>query len=198
LSSFLFTVSEAKCVNPAIRDFSNTGNPVIFRRMESHEVLKRALRKTSPKAVASELGISLSLVYKWAEKPLEDGSGSRNPLDRLQKIIELSEDVGIVEWVCRQNGGHFVRDPNVDGHQFPHVLPATQEIISQFSSLLSRISEAALDHSVTKDESKEIREIWDKLKSYAEGFVRCCEKGDFEQMVQIPPPSKGPERLAVQ
>ncbi len=166
--------------------------------MESHEVLKRALRKTSPKAVAAELGISLSLVYKWAEKPLDDGSGSRNPLDRLQKVIELSGDMGIVEWVCRKNGGHFVADPEVDGHEIQHVMPATQEIISQFSGLLSEISEAAVDHSVTKGEASEIRERWDKLKSYAEGFVRCCENGDFERMSRIPSPSQGPERLPVE
>ena len=162
--------------------------------MESHEVLKRALRKTSPKAVAAELGISLSLVYKWAEKPLDDGSGSRNPLDRLQKVIDLSGDVGIVDWLCRQNGGHFIRDPEIDDLDLRHVLPATQEIISQFSNLLNRISEAAMDHSVTKDEASEIREIWDKLKSYAESFVRSCERGDFEQMVQIPPPPQVSKR----
>lgn len=155
------------------------------------------MKKTSPKAVAAELGISLSLVYKWAEKPSDDGSGSRNPLDRLQKVIDLSEDAGIVEWLCRQNGGHFVRDPEVAGQDIPHVLPATQEIISQFSDLLSQISDAAMDHSITKAEAKEIRAIWDKLKSYAEGFVRCCEKGDFEKMAHIPRPSQGPERLEV-
>lgn len=166
--------------------------------MESHEVLRRALRKTSPKAVAAELGISLSLVYKWAEKPSDDGSGSRNPLDRLQKVIDLSGDAGIVEWLCRQNGGHFVRDPEIGENDIQHVLPATQEIISQFSDLLSQISDAAVDHSITKEEAKDIREIWDKLKSYAEGFVRCCEKGDFEKMAHIPPPSKGPKRLEVE
>ncbi|MBK1883899.1 hypothetical protein JIN85_15885 [Luteolibacter pohnpeiensis] len=166
--------------------------------MESHDVLKRALRKTSPKAVAAELGVSLSLIYKWAERPSDDGSGSRNPMDRLQKIIELSGDHGIVDWMCRRNGGHFVLDPDVAGHDIRHVLPATQEIISQFSDLLSQISDAAVDHSITKEEAKDIRECWDKLKSYAEGFVRCCESGDFEQMMHIPPPSKGPTRLAVE
>jgi len=64
--------------------------------MESHEVLRNAFAKTSPKAVAADLGISLSLVYKWAERQSEDGSGSRNPLDRLLKIIELSGDTGII------------------------------------------------------------------------------------------------------
>lgn len=150
--------------------------------MESHEVLRRALRKTSPKAVASDLGVSLSLVYKWAEKPSEDGSGSRNPLDRLLQIIDLSGDTGITEWLCRQQGGHFVKDPDVNGQQIDHVLPATQEIIGQFSDLLNQISDAAADHSVTPQEADEIRQCWDKLKSYAEAFVRSCEAGDFHTM----------------
>jgi hypothetical protein len=150
--------------------------------MESHEVLRRALRKTSPKAVAADLGVSLSLVYKWAEKPSEDGSGSRNPLDRLLQIIELSGDTGIVEWLCREQGGHFIKDPDVNGHRVEHILPATQEIICQFSDLLTEISDAAEDHSVTPTEADEIRQCWDKLKSYAEAFVRSCEAGDFHTM----------------
>ena len=48
--------------------------------------------------------------------------------------------------------------------------------------MLTRISQAALDNSITPDEAEEIRLCWDKLKSYAEGFVRCCEEGDFELM----------------
>ena len=155
--------------------------------MESHEVLKRALRKTTPKAVASELGVSLSLVYKWAEKPSDFGSGSKNPLDRLLQIIELSGDNGIVDWLCRQQGGHFVKDPDVSGHQNEHILPATQEIIGQFSDLLNEISDAADDHSVTSEEAVDIRQVWDKLKSYAEGFVRACENGDYKNMGRIPP-----------
>ncbi len=155
--------------------------------MESHEVLKQAMRKTTPKAVASELGVSLSLVYKWAEKPTDFGSGSRNPLDRLLQIVELSGDTGIVEWLCRQQGGHFVRDPDVAGHQTNHILPATQEIIGQFSDLLNEISDAADDLSVTHEEAVAIRQVWDKLKSYAEGFVRACEKGDYRTMTRVPP-----------
>jgi hypothetical protein len=164
--------------------------------MESHEVLRNAFAKTSPKAVASDLGISLSLVYKWAEKQSEDGSGSRNPLDRLLKIIELSGDPGIIEWLCQQNGGYFVRNPKSFCEKGYQVLPATNEIISQFSSLLHKISAAAIDHSITAKEAKEIRECWDKLKSYAEGFVRCCEEGDYDQLLHIPKPSEGPPRYA--
>jgi hypothetical protein len=166
--------------------------------MESHEVLRNAFAKTSPKAVASDLGISLSLVYKWAEKQSEDGSGSRNPLDRLIKIIELSEDLRIVEWLCQQTGGYFVRNPKSSCQKGFQVLPATNEIVGQFSVLLQQISTAALDHSISKKEAKEIRECWDKLKSYAEGFVRCCEEGDYDEMMQIPKPSEGPPRYVAQ
>lgn len=147
--------------------------------MESHEVLREAFQKTTPKAVAAELGVSLSLVYKWTERPTEDGTGSRNPLDRLRTIVELSGDTGIVEWLCRTQGGHFVKDPEVGGEKVPQVLPATQEIIGQFSDLLARISDAADDHSVTRDEAKSIRRCWDRLKSYAEAFVRACEREEF-------------------
>ena len=165
--------------------------------MESHEVLRNAFAKTSPKAVASDLGISLSLVYKWAEKQSEDGSGSRNPLDRLMKIVELSADLRIIEWLCQQTGGYFVRNPKSSCQKGFQVLPATNEIVGQFSALLQQISTAALDHSISKKEAKEIRECWDKLKSYAEGFVRCCEEGDYDQMMEIPKPSEGPPRYTV-
>lgn len=154
--------------------------------MESHDVLRNALRKTTPKAVAAELGVSLSLVYKWAEKPAGEGTGSKNPLDRLQQIIELSGDTGIVEWLCSKQGGHFVKDPDVSHVQVDHVLAATQEIIRHFSDLLNQISDATEDHSVTKSEASDIRRQWDRLKSHAEAFVRACENGDFQTMRRLP------------
>jgi hypothetical protein len=164
--------------------------------MESHEVLRRAFDKTSPKAIAADLGISLSLVYKWAERQSDDGSGSRNPLDRLLKIIELSGDLQIIEWLCQQHGGYFVRNPGGKLEKVEEVLPATNEIVSQFSDLLQQIATAAFDHSINAKEASDIREVWDKLKSYTEGFVRCCEEGDYDQMLHIPRPSEGPNRYA--
>jgi hypothetical protein len=155
--------------------------------MESHEVLRSAFDKTSPKAVAAELGLSLSLIYKWAERQSEDGSGSRNPLDRLLKVVEVTGDPGIVEWLCQRIGGYFVPNPDGIGADY-EVLPATHEIIRQFSVLLQEISKAAADDSITGGEAAEIRGRWDKLKSYTEGFVACCEKGDFEKLRQLPAP----------
>lgn len=156
--------------------------------MESHEILKRAFGNTSPKAIAAELGVSLSLVYKWAQEQSETGSGSRNPLDRLLEIIKLTNDPRIVEWLCQKSDGYFVRNPESQCTEGFEVLPATSEILDQFSGLLHRISQAALDNSITPDEAAEIRNQWDKLKCYAEGFVRCCEEGDFEAIPEPLPP----------
>jgi hypothetical protein len=75
-----------------------------------------------------------------------------------------------------------VRNPSTSSQQSFEVLPATNEIVSQFSNLLSRISQAAVDNSISLDEAREIREQWDRLKGIGEGFVRCCEEGDFTKM----------------
>jgi len=163
--------------------------------MESHEVLKEAFSKTSPKEIASELGVSLSLVYKWAQEQSEGGSGSRNPLDRLLEIVRLTQDLRLVDWICERADGYFVRNPTSACDQGFEVLPATNEIVAQFSNLLSRISQAALDNSITLDEADEIRQQWDKLKCYGEGFVRCCEEGDFEKMhIETEEPKEEPRK----
>lgn len=150
--------------------------------MESHQVLKEAFESptTSPKEIASELGVSLSLIYKWAQPHSGHGSGSRNPLDRVQDLIRLTNDSGIVEWICQNAGGYFVRNPGSKGSRSYQVVPATHMIVQQFAGLLDAVSRAAQDNSITAEESAEIRVVWDRLKAYTEGFVRCCEEGNFE------------------
>ena len=150
--------------------------------MESHEVLKDAFEKTSPIEVAAALGVSLSLVYKWAQPNTELGSGSRNPLDRIMEVLRLTQDPRIIQWLCQSAGGYFVRNPKSSCKQGFEVVPSTNEIVQQFADLLSIITRASLDNSITPDESEQIRRCWDNLKSFTEGFVKCCEEGDFEQI----------------
>lgn len=158
--------------------------------MESHEVLKRAFDspQTSPKQIAAEMGVSLSLVYKWAqpdgETPAGQGSGSKNPLDRVAELLRLTQDCAIVEWLCREANGYFVRNPKSICKKGFEVVPATHAIVQQFAGLLSVISQAAIDNSISDSESAEIRRVWDQLKSFCEGFVRCCEEGDFKSIEQ--------------
>ena len=147
--------------------------------MQSHEILKAAFEKGSPKEIASELGVSLSLVYKWAQPNTELGSGSRNPLDRVIELLRLTQDPRILQWLCAQAGGYYVRNPQSKCKEGFEVAPATNEIVGQFAELLAIITKAALDNMITAEESDQIRRCWDDLKAYTEGFVRCCEEGDF-------------------
>ena len=141
--------------------------------MESHEVVRQALDKISPKEVAAEMGVSLSLVYKWAQPDDNQGSGTANPLDRVLQLYSLTKDDHLVQWLCSQAAGVFVKNP-----------PSTcrREIVQQFADLLSSISQAAVDNSISDDEASGIRRVWDELKRYTEGFVRCCEEGDFKNL----------------
>jgi transposase len=100
--------------------------------MESHEILKQAFKNCSPKEIAGELGISLSLVYKWAQEQSYSGSGSRNPLDRLLEIVRLTKEEQIIEWLCERCNGYFVRNPPTSSQQSFEVLPATTKLSPNF------------------------------------------------------------------
>ena len=63
-------------------------------------------------------------------------------------------------------------------------MPATQEIVQQFADLLSAISHAASDNSISTEESKHIRHEWDELKRLTERFVKWCEVGDFVHLAE--------------
>ena len=47
--------------------------------MKSHELLREVIEKCSPKQMAADLGVSLSLVYKWAEPQEEAGKYATVP-----------------------------------------------------------------------------------------------------------------------
>jgi hypothetical protein len=153
--------------------------------MDSHEVIKEAFNRTSPKAVAADLQVSLSLVYKWAQPCTDLGSGSRNPLDRVKRLMELTGEPKIIEWLCHQAGGHFVRNPEPAKSEPYEIETGTNQIVNQFAQLLGVITHAAADRSISTDESERIREVWDHLKSVTEGFVRSCEEGDFERAASL-------------
>lgn len=151
--------------------------------MKSHEVIKESCQKRGIKKVASDVGVSTSLLYKWSQPPEASGSGSKNPLDRMINLMLAAKDPQMINWICEQAGGYFVRNPNDEEENNYDVMPATNEIVSQFSALLSEISEAAQDNAIADDESERIRKVWNALKSFTEGFVKCCEEGDFNKML---------------
>ncbi len=147
--------------------------------MDSHDVMREVLKKTSAKQIAADLQVSLSLIYKWAEPPEDDsGSGASSPLDRVSQLIRSTGDSRIAQWVSEQAGGFYIRNPK----NFPAgrpLIPSTNDIVQEFADMLATIAIASSDNVITKDEAEKIRARWEELKSVTEGFVQAAEQGNF-------------------
>jgi hypothetical protein len=161
--------------------------------MQSHEILREVFQKCSPKQVASELGLSLSMIYKWAEPPdMAAGSGSTNPLDRIDALMRSTEDRRLVQWICERAGGFFILNPKVNKPHPSYLIPATNEIVQEFADLLAVIATAAADNQITPKEAKQIRSRWEELKTVTESFVACCEEGNFGPLKEKQPTLQSP------
>ena len=112
--------------------------------MQSHELLREVFKTASAKQVAAETGLSLSMIYKWAEPPdTGTGSGTDNPLDRIEALWKSTEDPRLLQWICERGGGFFIKNPKAN---WPHpfqVIPATNQIVQDFADMLGVIAEAA-------------------------------------------------------
>jgi hypothetical protein len=157
--------------------------------MQSHELLREVLQKTSAKQVAGDLNLSLSMIYKWAEPDDGDGSGAANPLDRIEQLIRSTNDRRVVQWICERAGGFFILNPRTHKPHPDFLIPATNEIVQEFADLLAVIANAAGDNEISPPEAKRIRARWEELKSVTEGFVACCEEGNFSALKAKHPPA---------
>ena len=69
--------------------------------MHSHELLREVFQTTSAKQISADLGLSLSMIYKWAEPPDHaSGSGASNRLDRIEALLRSTNDPRIVHWIA--------------------------------------------------------------------------------------------------
>jgi hypothetical protein len=159
--------------------------------MQSHELLREVFQKSSAKQVAAELGLSLSMIYKWAEPDDGAGSGSVNPLDRVEALLRCTGDRRLVQWICQRAGGFFILNPETNQPHPSFLIPATNEIVQEFADLLAVIATAAADNQITPKEATAIRGRWEELKSVTEGFVACCEEGNFSLMKERPSSAAG-------
>ena len=129
------------------------------------------------------MGLSLSMIYKWAEPvDLAAGSGSTNPLDRIDALLRCTNDRRIVQWICQRSGGFFILNPKTNKPHPSYLIPATNEIVQEFADLLAVVAAAAGDNQITEREAKQIRARWEELKSVTETFVACCEEGNFRML----------------
>jgi len=153
--------------------------------MESHEVLKTVIEKVGAKRVSGDLKVSTPLVYKWCSKPPEDSSddtnGALNPLDRIMAICKHTNNIKPIRWLCEQQNGYFVENPNVEiSNVNEEYIVYTQKILQEFTTLLHSISESISNDDIIDDQEGEmIREKWELLKKHGEEFVTSCEQGVF-------------------
>ena len=149
--------------------------------MKSHEVLKQSVEDVGVKTIASDLGVSPSLLYKWCQPGDEPtDSGATNPLDRLAKIFEATGDEQIISWLCQKADGFYCPNPKTDNNPTKELFAHTQKFVSEFSDLLQVVSESNRnDNEICEEDSIKIRKEWEELKGVGESFVRACEQGHF-------------------
>ena len=152
--------------------------------MRSHEVLREAADSIGVKALAATLRLSPALVYKWcqpADPNDPDASGARNPLDRLQEVVEATASTKVVNWLCHEASGFFVPNPRVKAESVDtELLVNTQRLVEEFSQLLSTVTRSIEDDGrIDPAEADHIREAWEALKSTVETFAVACERGLF-------------------
>jgi transcriptional regulator with XRE-family HTH domain len=148
--------------------------------MKSHELFRKLLEDCNAKQLAGQMGLSTSIIYKWAESSAEGSSGAANPLDRIAQLMKITDPRSIAQWICEQAGGYYVKNPHINRDLNHSVVVASNRIVQEFADMLSLVATAALDNSISETESKEIRHRWEELKSATEHFVISCEEGNFQ------------------
>jgi len=159
--------------------------------MKSHELFRTLLEDCNAKQLAGQMCLSTSIIYKWAEPATEGGSGTLNPLDRVVQLMQSTDSKTIAQWICEQAGGFYVKNPRPLRKTSHSAVIATNKIVQEFAHMLSLVASAAVDNSIAAEESGEIRDRWERVKSATEEFVNCCEQGNFDD---IHPRSIEPEK----
>lgn len=164
--------------------------------MESHDIVKEMLKRVSAKQVAQELGVSLSLVYKWAEAPIV-GSGASNPIDRVEVLTRMTGDLSPLEWLCERFNGTFVQRPS-DNVQCEDFVLTIGKIIIELGHVLAECnSDGGVLPNITPDKAREIRARWEKCKAVIDCFIHAAEDGliSTTKVVEIDNVQKIPAKI---
>ncbi len=134
---------------------------------KSWQVFRRMFKRAGGmKVIAFDLHLSPQLIQKWQAEPpsndYPDGSGARNPLDRLDEIRRTLEDAGEteaavagVQWLAGQAGYRLVRVAGLPGTA-ASVLIETLSAAKESGDISGAVLEALADGMVTAAELKAI------------------------------------------
>jgi hypothetical protein len=126
------------------------------------------------KAIASDMHLSSSLLYKCGASPATNliESGATNPLDRVAKIFEATGDLNLMSWICQQADGFFTPNPKAGIDAAESLFAHTQCMVAEFSDLLQAVSQSYdEDGQICQADAQRIRREWEELKGVGESFV---------------------------
>lgn len=155
------------------------------KQIQSHVAMKTAVEKVGVKQVARALGVSATLVYKWCESQRGKeseimGSGSANPLDRIEKLYQVTRDDGLIRWLNQKAGGFFARNPAAGPGRVEPFFDNIQHLVKEFSDTLDAVSSSyKAGDEIDAMEAQRIRREWEELKSVGESLVCSCEAGRY-------------------
>jgi hypothetical protein len=75
----------------------------------SHELMRLVCKQIGVKPVASALGVTRGTVDRWCRPLPPHGTGARSPADVIVRLLQITGDVRLLEWLCKQAGGRFVQ-----------------------------------------------------------------------------------------
>ena len=136
---------------------------------KSHEVLRKAFSDIGVKKVASALGLSSAMVYKWCQSPPDDDgmtSGAYNPLDRLHRIYEVTGRLDGLEWLCQRAGGSFVQNDLTSVADDSKPMELIKDQMNQLAKSLEMFSKDDNQLDVTQ-----LRQDWNRLKRLADDIM---------------------------
>ena len=146
--------------------------------MDSGDVIREAVADMGTKHVATQMRLSPSLLYRWCDpQRTSNVSAAVNPLDRVLELCKLTGNDLPIHWLCEKTNGFFTPNPKVDDSQGEFSIRHTQQIVQEFSDLLTAIASVmSQGEEVSSEEAQKIRSEWEDLKRVAESYVVSVEQ----------------------
>lgn len=122
------------------------------------------------KEIAFKTGLSKSFHYQ------ELSGKTKNILDRVKIYIDAEDGDSILQWLCNENEGYFVKRLTAGNSQNQVIA----KLLLEFSEVMKVVADALMDGKVSMREYKNIRSEWTDVQAVMEGFLDAVERGEFD------------------